>query len=343
MAAYRQPRAEQALDEVLPLVRDIDEEVRVAAVTVLGDARYRLATGRLIGVLTDDRPRVRCAAALALSRLGASEAVDELVTLLIANADQDATIRHAAALGLKACATPNMLRALAAHPNRSARLGAVLALRMLRSPSLAVFLSDQDAQIQEEAARAIHDLTLKQGLPQLADLIHDTKSSEEMFLRRILAANFRLGGKRQAAALVAFAADESRPKSPRVDALTLLGNWEDPPDRDFVTGLWRPLAGRRDEGDVREPLTESLLSLLGSDYEIRLATARLAASLKVEESRDELLRVLHDQQLDGEERANALLGLANFEFAERDEMIRQEIEDGDPYVRAAAQDVADPL
>ncbi len=61
-------RAELALDEVLPLVRDTDEEIRAAAATVLGDARYRLATGRLVGILDDQQPRVRFASAMALSR-----------------------------------------------------------------------------------------------------------------------------------------------------------------------------------------------------------------------------------------------------------------------------------
>lgn len=330
-------RAEQALDEVLPLVRDIDQEVRVAAATVLGDARYALATGRLIGVLRDVDPRVRCAAALALARLEAPEAVDPLVDVLIANADQDVAIRHAAAFALKTCARPQALRDLAKHSNRSARLGALLALRMRHSPSLATFLEDEDPAIAEEAARGIYDLTIDKAMPQLAELIGQTTSTNEMWLRRILAANFRLGGGKQAAALVKFAADSSRPMATRTDALTLLGHWSKPPSRDFITGMWRPLDGERDAAEVQEPLTASLQPLLDGDQEVRLATARLAARLKIEESKEFLIKTLNDLARDGEERASALVGLANFQFDQLPEIVKQRLDDRDPHVRAAAR------
>ncbi len=207
----------------------------------------------------------------------------------------------------------------------------------MNSPSLALFLGDDDPQIVEEAARAIYDQTIEGAMPKLADLIDQPASRSPMVLRRILAANFRIGGTAQVEALVSFAADKRQPNSVRIDALTLLGNWERPPDRDFVTGAWRPIGEKRDINDVIKPLAAVLDQVLDGDHEVRLVAARLAANLRIEKSVELLTGSLQDTTRDGEERASALLGLANFEFDKLDELVSDAIADDNPHVRAVGR------
>ena len=66
----------------------------------MGEQREPKAFDTLIGRLSDDSPRVRFFAAMALGKLGRSEAVGPLLELLRDNADKDPYLRHAAVMGL---------------------------------------------------------------------------------------------------------------------------------------------------------------------------------------------------------------------------------------------------
>ena len=329
-------RRDLALEEITPLVNDIDEEVRFTATMALGDCRFEGATERLIRGLNDPNLRVRYASAQSLSRLQTPEAVEPLISMLVKNNDRDPTLRHGGAMALVGCAKPRQLRQLAKHPSRAVRMAAVLALRRLESPSLAIFLDDQEELIVTEAARAIHDLPVPDALPALANMITKDLGSAAL-ARRVLSANFRLGGKKRAQALAEFAADDARPIMIRVDALALLAKWDDPPSRDFVTGLWRPVQGTRNAKDVATALESQLTELLDSPHDIRLATARLAARLKIEASVEYLERTVWDESRDGEERAGSLLALSTMSVENFRETIDKAIEDDSQRVRAAGR------
>ncbi len=74
------------------------------------------------------------------------------------------------------------------------RIGAVVALRRLRDPGIAVFLNDKDEFIVTEAARAINDdLSIEKALPALGNLARATKFTNEALLRRAINANLRVG------------------------------------------------------------------------------------------------------------------------------------------------------
>ncbi|MAE28648.1 MAG: hypothetical protein CMJ87_06645, partial [Planctomycetes bacterium] len=96
--------------------------------------------------------------------------------------------------------------------------------------------------------------------------------------RRLLNQNLRLGGALHAQRVANYAATPGRPADLRAEALSHLGYWEDPPDRDRVLGDWRPLPrrealfipelvveiGRRDIGDAPAQVVDAWCSLVGS-------------------------------------------------------------------------------
>ena len=144
-------------------------------------------------------------------------------------------------------------------------------------PEAADFLNDVDPQIVTEAARAIYDQPIPAALPKLAQALRNNlKDVREPAIKRMLAANYRLGGKENARALVLAATRSDVPASMREQALKWLQTWEKPPGRDVVVGLWRPLS-ERPGADVAEVLRPALASLMTGPDKIRTEGAKLAA------------------------------------------------------------------
>ena len=228
---------------LLGLLRHTDSEVRSQAAKVLGECKVLDAQAGLVRLLRDGEARSRFFAAIALGRLGQKESVTPLLAMLEKAGDSDRYLLHAGVMGLTGCAPSASLAALSANPSQTVRLAAVLALRRQGRVEVAGFLPDNDALVAGEAARAIHDLPIPEGLPQLAALIVKPLS-EGLIGRRVVNANFRLGGPEQAAALAQFAAQTSAPENLRLAALEALGDWATPPGCDRVTGQWNPLPPR---------------------------------------------------------------------------------------------------
>lgn len=237
-----------ALGLVTPLIDDADAEVRAQVVKVLGEGRFVAAFDKLLPRLSDDNPRVRFFAAMALGKLGRGEAIAPLIQLLRDNADADPYLRHAAVMGLVGISTStgrDLAKLLAAVDDSSpaVRRGVLLVFRRLASPHVAMFLADADPQIVAEAARAINDAPIPAAMPQLAALAARGGLLEPA-QRRALNANFRLGQRENATALANFAARAEAPEALRVEALAMLADWEKPSGRDQIVGLWRPIEPR---------------------------------------------------------------------------------------------------
>lgn len=171
----------------------------------------------------------------------------------------------------------------------SARMAVVQAYRRLEDSSVASFLSDGDANIALEAARAINDVPIIAAMPDLARLIVSlppafTNLSSEtafFFYRRVLNGNFRLGAPTNAVALATFAARKDVPEPLRIEALELLALWPNPPARDHFMGLYRPLPPR-DGKPAEEALSAVAADLLADGTkEVKLAAFRAADSLNV--------------------------------------------------------------
>jgi putative membrane-bound dehydrogenase-like protein len=153
---------------VLPILDDRDPELRAQAARMLGEARCTDAAEKLGELCADDSSRVRAFAALALGKLAAREQQPAIVSMLAENADRDPFLRHAGVQGLAWIGDRARLGELGAEPVPSLRMAAVLAMRKLRDPRLASFLSDPERRVRLEAARAINDIPMNALRPQLA-------------------------------------------------------------------------------------------------------------------------------------------------------------------------------
>jgi quinoprotein glucose dehydrogenase len=230
-----------------PLLRDGDPEVRAQAAKVLGEAKEPKALEGLIGLLDDVSPRVRFFAAIALGQVGHARAVEPLLQMIRANADRDPFLRHAGVMGLVGSGKSSAWTRAAHDPSAAARMAVLLAMRRVNDAEIASFLADSDPRLVLEAARAINDAPIVGAMPTLARIALSV-SAPLPLLRRILNANYRLGGPDHAANLAEAAARADLPEPARLLALAMLREWGDPSGRDQVVGLWRPIGKRRRSG-----------------------------------------------------------------------------------------------
>ncbi len=214
-----------------------------------------------------------------------------LLEVLRRNQNQDPYLGHAAVLALARIGDVPALLAAAKDESPAVRMGVCLALRRLQRPEVAQFLNDADPQIALEAARAIYDAPIPEALNALADVPPASRrvgalepgGTPGALLRRILNANFRLGGAEHAQRLAQFAASDA-PEALRVEALELLALWPKPPGRDRLVGLWRPLPSR--EGGVAAAALQPVLAQIKSSAPapVKLALAKTTSALGLESS-----------------------------------------------------------
>ena len=300
---------------LLPLLKSADSEIRAQAAKTLGQVRFAGAESSLIAALSDSSPRVRFFAANGLGRLGSIKAVTAISKLLATNADQDAYLRHACAMALSGIADPAEITKLAADPNRSVRLGVLLAMRLRSMPEVADFLKDPDPLLVVEAARAIHDAPINTAMPALAAQVtvdHPNLSAAlaPIFWQRVVNANYRLGGASEASALVRMLQVRKADERSLADAATVLGEWAKPPARDRIIGNFRPLPDR-DSSSATAALTGFLDELLAhSSPIVQAALAKSAAALGLTEAGPPLMRMAGNTALPPGPRVAALQALA---------------------------------
>ncbi len=230
------PRQAPLLTEFLA---DADPEIRAQAAKMIGDVRDGRAAAPLLPLLEDASPRARFFAAEALGRLAYRPATAAVVKMLADNNDRDVNLRHAGSLALSRIGDPAEVAALSGHGSRAVRMAAVVALRRMRDPNVARFLTDADEQVVTEAARAINDDgSIEAALPALARALDDKRFTSQPLLRRAINANLRLGTTEAAARVAAFAADASRPAAMRSEASAVLGVWQSPSVFDRVDGTY---------------------------------------------------------------------------------------------------------
>jgi quinoprotein glucose dehydrogenase len=222
---------------------------------------------------------------------------------------------------------PNMTTYLT-NTSPAVRLSLLLAYRRTGDTAVSSFLSDSDPQLVLEAARAINDVPIEAAFPQLAALLPSTpsairnpESETTVFtLRRALNANFRVGRATNAHVLAAFAALPDAPEALRIEALELLGDWPDPPARDHIMGLYRPLPSREGK-PAADALRRVLASLLhDAPKDVRLSALRAARALGVKET--DFFALATDVHQSVEVRVEALKALA----AQKDSRLTEALE-----------------
>jgi len=326
-----------ALTAVAPLLKDADPEIRAQAAKVVGDARLTLAGEYLFALLEDESPRVQSLAAIALGKLGRSDAAPALLQAADKNADADPYLRHALVMGLAGAkgAGVDAIVAAGQHNSRSARLVALLALRRLKDSRVENFLDDSDPVVVAEAARAIYDLPIEASLARLAKKIDQPLLPEPAMLRA-LAANYRLGQPENARAIANFAARADAAETLRLEALSMLEHWAKPSGRDRVVGLWRPLAER--DGNVAvAALRPTLPGILASNEKVRQAGAKVAAELGITEVGPLLATIAANRDESVASRVEAIRALEQLADERAPAMMDMALADAEGAIRAQGQ------
>ncbi len=323
-------------EPLLALLRDEDPEVIAQAAKVLGDVRYRPAISELLPLLTKQEPRIRFFAAQALGRMKSTEAVSPLLKVLETNADEDVYIRHAAVLALARIGEADPLIALRTNPNKSLRLGAILALRRMKHPAVAEFLNDTDEYLVTEAARAINDdLSIPEALPALAKILSRPEWKSEPLIRRAINAALRVGGDTEMDLVLRFAKNDSMSSVLRGEALAALGSWARPSLLDRVDGRYRgPIV--RDSATIKAKMEKGIPEFLNdSNPDILIGTSKIIAALGIETHHSDLIVLLNRHQDPGV-RSAVLETLAQLKYTDMEPLLNRGMADRSQAVRETA-------
>ncbi len=307
-------RASQAHPVLIRLARDGDDEVRAQAIKVLGETPGDEVGSHPVFVdgLRDASPRARFFAALALAKHPQADSTAPIIGLLRENNDADASIRHAAVMALVASKRIETVIEAAADPSPAVRLGVLLALRRLGRPEVARFLGDSDPRLATEAALAIYESPIPSAMPALAALADKPTGSEALARRAINAAN-RVGRAEDASAIASTALRVDASKNVRVESLSILAAWANPPGRDRINGLWRPIDVRaaKDAADALRPVAAKLVQ--DAPDEVRRAAIQAIGELGIREAGPELIALIRDGRGGSAARVDALKALEKLE------------------------------
>lgn len=329
--ARKQP---DILNAVLALVDDRDAEVRAQVARVCGDARFEASSAILVKLCQDQSPRVRSLAAIAVGHLKVKSAVDPLFEILAQTGETDPTLRHCAIMGLVGTADVEQLVAARKRPSPAERLGAVVALRRKESPQVAAFLNDPDPLVVLEAARAIHDVPILQALPELAALPSQPGQSDPL-LRRVLSANYRLGGAENLKTVAAIATNSKNGEAIQLEAMAELADWNSPGPLDRVINDFRPVEPR--SVDVATVLRPVLASLFSGSRNVRESAAKLAGKYGIRDVEPFLIELFSGKSHVGSERVTALNALEALKSPQLKSLVDTGLNDAEPAVRAESR------
>jgi quinoprotein glucose dehydrogenase len=321
---------------LFPLLEDSSNaEVRAQAAKVLAESRFPLVFPYLARAAIDPNSRVRYYGVLGLGRLGGTDAVEPVIQALRDNNDADPFLRHAGVMALTWLDDPSALEAAARDSAPAVRLAALLAMRRLQKPEIAMFLYESRPQLVLEAARAIYDLPINGGMTQLASLINKP-AIPKAAMRRALHANFRLGRLEHAMALSDFAGNSNFVAELRADAIDLLAKWAEPTKRDLFVGLWRPVEERDSRAAALTFRSEVPSLLKGGPAEVRRAAISAAVKLDVDTAAPALAEIFKNKAEATELRVESLRALATFKHPTLGPLLKAAADDPDSEVRKAA-------
>jgi quinoprotein glucose dehydrogenase len=266
--------------------RNEDPELRAQALRIAGEAGADWLIPELIAVLAPgETARIQSLALTALGKLRARGSIGSIIELLRRNEDRDVYLRHAAVHALEQMRDPDALLLYGADASPAVRRAVVLALRRHEDARVAQFLQDPDPSIVVEAARAIHDLDLRDALPALAALGEanqgvlplqgDDPQTSLALHRRVIGANLTLGDAVSADRLAFYVADDRNPEPMRRAALDALAEFTRPGPRDPVYGFYRELPDRSPE-TVERAMAALVPALVGGPLEARVLEIALS-------------------------------------------------------------------
>ena len=321
--------------DLIPLLQDKDPEIRAQAAKWLGDIRYKDAGKELVPLLKDSYSRARFFSAEALGRIAYEPAINPIIEMLKDNNDEDAYLRHAGSLALSRIGKADPLVALAGNPSRALKIAAVVALRRMSHAGIAKFLGDADDFVVTEAARGINDdLSIKDALPALGDLLKNTSFTNEALIRRAINANLRVGTEAALQNVIDYSLKEGTPASMRAEAIEAISTWPKPSLVDRVDGRYRG-AIERDPALVINKAAEPLMqSLKSNDSIVRVSAVKAISKLNIKQATVPLLGLLKNDK-NPAVRVEALKALAAMKDEQIGLAIRQALSDKDKTVRIA--------
>jgi len=270
------------------LLTDSDDEIKSQAAKVIGDQFIKGGESQLISLLTVSKPRAAFFAAQALGRNKIEAAIPALIELIKSNNDRDLYIRHAAVLALSRIGKEEPILGLSKSTDKALKTAAVLVLRRLASPKIAVFLNDNDEYIVTETARAINDdESILEALPALAQTLSNSNLQSEALLRRGINACLRVGTSKEIDLLIQFAERSNISDVIRAEAIATLGSWANPSVMDRVDGRYRGKLDRNPQDVIAKIYAKIPTYLKSSNAEVLIATAKLLGELQIQDYKSE--------------------------------------------------------
>ena len=320
---------------LIPYLKDGDAEIRAQAAKWMGDIRYAEAANDLIALLKDTNSRARFFAAEALGRIKHEPAINPIIAFLRQNNDADAYLRHAGSLALARIGKAEPVLALATDTSRAVRIAAVVALRRMAHPGISAFLNDKDEFVVTETARAINDdLSIKDALPALGNLLNTTQFTNEALIRRCISANIRVGSDQAMQNLLNYSAKEGAPSRMRAEAVDALSVWSKPSVLDRVDGRYRG-AVERDPSIIANKAPGTLVQLLqNKDSAVRISAVKAVAKLNLKQAAPQLFTLLKTDR-EPDVRAESLRSLVALDDPQVADAVSIAIADKEKTVRVA--------
>ncbi|MBI1224783.1 MAG: c-type cytochrome [Bacteroidetes bacterium] len=322
--------------ELIPLLKDKDEEIIVQALKMLGDAEINSIGNEIMPMLKSNNPRLKFYTAEVLGQIKHLAAVQPLLDLLRENNDADLYLRHAAILALTRIGNAELIIALSNDPSKALRTAAVVILRRLQNPNVQLFLQDKDEYIATEAARAINDdLSIQAAMPALAGCLAEKRFTSEPLLRRAIGAAQRLGGDKELDLLFEFSKRTDLTDAIKTEALAALGTWANPSETDRVDGRYRGKV-ERDPSKVQNKVKSYIANYLTERNPATLiAVADMLVNLNITDANDKLA-IIYSTTKNSDVKMAILPALKDLKYSKIEALIKDGMSDADENVRTKA-------
>lgn len=289
--------AKSQLASLVNLLTDDNSHIRAQVTRVLSDHTYHQAEAELIKALNDANAQVNMYAAIALGKIGKTNAVKPVINKLASVEDQDLWLRHGLVMALSGIEKSAWIE-YKNHPSQYVRMGILLALRKLKDSQISYFLADKEDKLVREAIYAISDLQILSERSKVAALLNQFEAHSKPALaythHRIINANFNEGTADNAKQILTFALNSETPDRLVAEALAAIEAWYEKNPIDAITGL--PSNHNPNRANIDTLVKSYLPKLLKSKKDLALVQSlRLATKYNYQVSSQTLKRITLDE------------------------------------------------